>query len=339
MPQVIASNATNATARGMRTAFVNTYESMYKASQDRLGQFVDMGLPSDKLQEVYGYPNAAPHPSRWVKGQGIPESAFDFVQYTVTNFDWGLKIPFHANDVDDDQTRSLLQMARQGGMNFGLLHERIIFQLLTSATDPLLLPAIPNGPDGAAIFSTTNGAGGNRFGVANGNLLTGTGVATAAAIRTDYFSALSQFRQFQDGQGQPLFPSEMIDQGVLIIAGAANEQVFRQAFEQGITAQILQNVAAAENVGIAGVSNVILDAGLKTRIWLTSRITDNDWTIILTGIPVKPFGVQVRQELREAFYDMSNSDRSRAMKEFALQWDARFGYAVNLPYAMIRINN
>lgn len=339
MPQIIATPVTGATARGIRTAFVNTYTSMYKAQEARLREFVDMELPSDKLQEIYGYPTAAPHPRRWPRGENIPENVFDYVTYTVTNFDWGMKVPYHLNDVDDDQTRSALNMARQAGTNFGLLYERVVFQAILNTADPALLPAIVNAPDGAAIFSTTNGAGGNRFGIANGNLLTGNGVATPAAIEQDYFAALAQARQFQDGQGQPLFPSELIDGGVLIIAGAANERNFRKAFEQRITGQILQNVAAAENVALAGMSNIILDAGLKVRIWLTSRITDNDWTVIFTAVPMKPFGVQVRQPLREAIYDMSNSDRTRGTKEAAIQWDARFGLAINLPYQMVRINN
>lgn len=320
------------TARGIRQEFIDAYDAFSARINPALNACMDLGMPSDKGIELYGYFLSPPHPRIWRVGEEIPEAAFNSRTFSVVNYDWGLRIPWHENIEEDDQTKSLLPHVRQGGENFALLSERVFFQFLLGATDNDLLPAVPNAADGSALFA---GTGSTRFGATDGNIVTGGGVATVAAIQTDLFKAISRFVLFQDTEGQPLWPYERIAEAeIVIIYGSANEEVFRRAFEQKF--HIAAATTATSN---AGVSNIVADAGLKYRLWSTPRITDNDWFVFLGNAPKKSIFRQVRRNLRDNLEDMTNSDNARKTKMKALQWDCRFGFGMQEAYNAIKVNN
>lgn len=313
---------------GLRGDFWDTYLKTSDGLKPRLPLMMDLDVPSDKLTETYGYFNSAPHPRRWVRGNAIPEKGFKGVSFSVTNKDYGISIPWHVNDRMDDQTKSLFNMAQNGGAGFALLDERILYQILTGSTDLDLLESIPNAPDGVGICNATDGDGAARFGVSGGNVETGGGVASSEAIRDDYISALNRFRQFQDTEGQPLFDPSIIDSGCTVTYGVANDKVFREAFMQRMTVQ--SSVAP---------SNIILDSGLNVTLVPTPRITDNDWWVFLNGIRRKPVFRQTRQPIQEHTATMENSDWARKHKEESIQWDCRYGYGVAVPYGVCKVNN
>lgn len=315
-------SAGEALARGLRAEFVDTYKSRLDQVNTRLALVMDLDVPSDKLTEEYAYPESAPHPVRWPRGQNPSDQAFGFRSWTVTNYDWVARIPWHANDEADDQTRSLVQQAQQAGSNFALLPERVFFQILLGTTDLDLLPAAPQAPDGVALFSSST-----RFGNGSGNIVSGDGVATVAAILTNLYEATARATLFQDTQGQPLLPQELL-QTVLVIHGASNEEVFDRAFNQ----RIQQGTQA-------GVSNVVLDTNRKVVRWSTPRITDNDWFVVFPDVKHRPLFRQTRQPLQDNMEDFRNSDRTRDTKVKRLQFDARYGFGCALPYNIIKIDN
>ena len=323
--QIVYSAAT--LAGGLRGDFWDTYVSTYKAMSERVSAMMVLDVPSDKLTETYGYYRTSPHPKRWVRGNSIPEKGFKAVAFSVTNKDYGIKTSWHANDRMDDQTKSLPAFVAATAEKFGLLDERVAYQILTGATDLNLLESIPNAPDGVGICNATDGDGAARFGVTGGNVETGGGVATSEAIRDDFFSALGRFRQFQDTEGQPLLDPGTIDGGMTVTYNVGLDKVFREAFAQRITLQT------------AGVSNVILDAGLAVTLRPTSRITDNDWWVILNGVKTKPMFRQTRQPVQEHAVTMDNSDHARTTKEESWQADCRYGYGIALPYGIVKVNN
>lgn len=326
MPQVIAGNVLTA---GLRQEMADTYMKTKRRSDTRLGGVMDLNIPSDKRQEIYGLFLSASHPDRWDRGDPIPTKGFEALQYTVTNFKYGRRIQWHIDDREDDQTQTLVEQSRACGRGFAMLPERFFFELITATAD--LLPSIPTCADGAAYFATT-ALGGARFGATNGNLLTGSGVATAGAIRTDFWNAMEQFRLFQDGEGQPLHTDDVIDGGACVIYNAQNDEVFREAFLQGRTYE-------EGTVGGAAVTNTILESGMKVTLWATQRVTDNDWTVHLKNTPKKAAFVQSRTQLREYFATAETSDRSRDTGEEYIQWDQRMGVGLNIPYGDIKINN
>lgn len=326
MPQVIAGNVLTA---GLRQEMADTYLKVKRESDARLSLVMDLNLPSDKRQEIYAFFRAAPHAARWDRGDAIPTKGFEALQYTVTNFKYGRRVGWHIDDREDDQTQTLVDQARNVGRSFAMLPERFFFELLTGTAD--LLPSVPTSADGAAFFATT-ALGTDRFGVTDGNLLTGSGVASATAIRSDFWNTMEQYRLMQDGEGQPLHSDDTVDGGAVIIYNAANEEVFRETFLQGRTFE-------EGSVGGAAVTNTILESGMKVTLWSTQRLTDNDWFVFLKQPPKKAAFVQNRTQLREYYATAETSDRARDTGEEYIQWDQRMGVGINEPYGAVKVNN
>ncbi len=333
---VISANMLTA---GLRSEFADTYLKQKRASDTRVSDVMLTDVPSDKLTEIYGYFESAPHMRRWVRGKGIPSKPFASKQFSVTNKDWGQRVEWHRNDRMDDQTGTLFEAAQAAGRSAGALDERILFQIMTAASDFDLLESIPNAPDGVALFSTVDGDGAARFGATNGNLLSGSGVATGSAIRTDLWSVIAQARLYQGTEGQPLFDDAMLDAGVTIMYGAANEEVFREAFVQELTAFIRTGASTSDTGGVAAVTNTVLASGMPITLWPTQRITDNDWFVAFKGAPKKAIFSQNREALQEEFATMENSDSARETGIEYGQWHLRKGYGVALPYGLIKVNN
>ena len=323
--QLVLSAAT--LTAGIRADFARTYANKNKGVEQKLGPIMTLKMSSDKLIELYAYYESAPHPKIWPRGTDLPVKNFRSIGYNVENFDWSIGVEWHKNDRADDQTRTLFDQARQAGANFGLLTERIFFQFILATTDSDLLATIPNAPDGAVLYATTAG-GSDRFGATDGNLLSGSGVATSDDVRTDYFSAVAQFDLFQDTEGQPLWDPSDVERGTTVIYGASNRKVFADAFQQGRTLE-----------GGAALTNIIMDSGQKVTLMSTPRITDDDWFVFMNDLEVKPIFEQLRQGLQTWDQLMSNSDRARNTKQEGVQWDARMGYGISIPYGTVKINN
>lgn len=330
MPQVIASAVL---ANGLRTEFVDTYLGITNRMADsRLAKVMDLGIGATNRQHEFAYFEAAPHMDYWRRGDSIPTDAFKGVTFSTPVYTWGRRIPWHKEDRKDDQTGSLFEMARMAGQSAALLPTRFFFDLIQGRTDTL--PATPTAPDGAAIYATTAG-GANRFGVSSGNLLTGSGVASASALRTDYYNAIEQWKQFQDGKGQPLLSDELIDAGVIIIHGAANTEAFEEAFLQK-----RQGVVKGTDAGTTP-SNLVQDASRNVQLWGTSRITDNDWYVFLTAAPKLPTFLLDREGVQEftSLEGDNNSDHTRNTGEEYVQFERRAGAGIALPIGTIKVNN
>lgn len=315
---------------GLRATFSDAYKFTVDARLPRLRKVMDLGLPSDKLTELYAYYETAPYPRRWPRGEEIGSKAFKSVQFSVTNYDWARRIPWHENDREDDQTKSLFDQARSLGQHFATLHERIFFQILLSQVDPELLPAIPNAPDGAPLYDTNP-----RFGISTGNVIAGAGVATPIAVRNNIINAIETFKLMQDTERQPLWDEAMLDsEGYVIIYNVANDLIVREALKASLIA-----IGANTETSNAAISNIVVEEGYKIDLWPTQRISDDKIHVCAAGSNHKGIFQQERRAMRESFANMDNSDHSRDTKEEYLQYDARYGYGVFLPYQMILIDN
>lgn len=321
-------------ANGLRTEFRDTYLKIRNRQKDsRLSMVMDLSVNATNRKHEFGYHEAAPHMALWRRGETVPTDAFGSVQFEAVVHNWARRIPWHKNDRADEQTQSLMDMAKMAGASAGLLPERFFFDLITGNT--ATLPAVPLAPDGVAMYSATAGSGADRFGVSGGNLLSGNGVATASAIRSDYYAALEQFSLMQDGKGQPLFADEVIDQGAIVIYGAANKEAFEEAFIQTRTGVVIGSDAGSTP------TNLVQEAGRTPTLWGSQRISDTDWFIFLKAAPKLPTFLLNREGMKEyqALEGDNNSDHVRDTGEEYVQFETRQGAGIALPYATIKINN
>lgn len=326
MPEVLISS--DDLFRDVQATFLSTYRDVVGRHRS-LPEAMRLAVPSSKRRERFGYFESPPTVDRIDRGEAITEDAFRVVAYSVENLTWGKAIGFHEEDLEDLQLADIRDYARQLAVRAAQLPEQVFFQILTGSSNSRLLKSLPTAPDGASLYATT--AGGNpRFGVTNGNLITGSGVATSGAVRSDLWNAIEQAKQFQDTEGEPLLSDDVLDQGLLVIYGAQNEEVFREAFLQGRT---------VDRGGAVGVSNTILESGMSVTLWSTQRITDNDWYVFLKGAQPKPVFETLRRAPRMIDETRENSTRARRHRIFSTLLDMRAGYGVNAAYGTIKVNN
>lgn len=307
---------------GLKATFADAYKHVYEGFRAKLSKVMRLALPSDAAEEIYGYYESAPYPGLWKRGDEIKSEAFDSKQFSVVNHDFGRRIQWHRNDRMDDKTGTLFQRARELGAHWASLPERIFFQMLTGAASAELLPAVPLAADGSAFFAAS------RFGHAGGNIVTGSGVGSVAAIHNDFFTALGRFVLFQDTQGEPMFDHSILDRGVTVICSAANLQVMSQAFKGGTVEQT-----------VSSTTNIVRDAGYSVDLWPTARLTDNDFYVVLNGSEPAAFE-QIREALQEETSTMdAGGDFTHDTGEEFLQYHDRRGYGILLPNNIIQVNN
>lgn len=285
-------------------------------------------VQSDLQIETHGGFQSVAVPRRWVRGQPRHRTALSEFFVTVQNYSWDLWIDWHEEDEEDDQTHKLVARAQDGARRFTQLDERILVQNITAATDAALLPSLPNAYDGLGAISTST-----RFGVSGGNQLTGSGIGSAAAVRSDFLSALgSKFAQFQDTESQPYWtPEDLKFNNFAVVFNASNIQVFNDAF--------MTSLLPANPLGSAPVDNTWLRDNAP-QLMPTQRITDNSFYIMLIGADgVKPFVKQIRRDLRQLDQNMNNSDEARDTKEKGVGWDARYGYGLWEMRCLVKVAN
>ncbi len=319
----VMSQATLAAA--VRNLFSKTYDPMAAVSLERLRPVMDLGLPAKARTETFAAFETAPYLEYWPYGESIPHGNFRSFSWQVTCRRFGRRISWNEDDRKDDQTQSLMTRVRTLGQNAGIRHERAFFDMLQGTST--YIPAGPNAPDGASLYATTAG-GAARFGITNGNLLGGNGVGSIGVIHQDYYRGVAQALGFLDTEGQPLLDESIIDQGVTLVHGVANLEIFERAFSQ----QIVQGSSA-------GISNIVKDAMRRTKLWPTARITDNDWYLFFNGVPLKPIAHLELESLQTDDATRANSDFVRDRGEEYFQAYARDGYTINIPYGTVKINN
>lgn len=329
MPTILGGNLL---ANGLRSTFADTYSALQTKESPYLKNVFEMGLPSQARQELYAYLRAQLYPRRTPQGDVTPFEGTDSVTWTVTNVPYEAGVAWHIDDAADDQTGTLMQSAASAGRHFATLKERMFFELINGTAS--LLPTIPNAPDGVTMFSATDGTGAARFGVSGGNIVSGAGVASAAAIRGDIWKARARFRNFLDNKGQPLLDDGYLDSFTVLVPSGL-EEVAREALYQPVTA-----AAATSATSNAGVTNSVLTAGLNVKLWVSPRLSDaSDWYIFADTVPHKAAFEQTRDPMTEFVGTRSNSDHSRLTKEEYIVWRSRHGVGVGLPVQAIKINN
>jgi len=299
---------------------------------------MDLNVQATNRNHDFGYFEASPHMEYWRRGDSVPTEAMGSVNFNVPVYEWAKRVPWNKNDRKDDQTQTLMQMARQAGTSAALLPERFAFDVMQAGTD--ILPAIPNAPDGVALYNATDGSGAARFGISGGNLFSQTGV-TAAAILTDFYGAIQRFKGMLDGKGQPLLAPDILEQGFLIVHPVEITEAMETAFLQ--KRQIVPTAAGGATSTISGSqTNLILDTSKNVELWGSSRLSDvSDFYIFLKAAPKQPLFFLDREGVMElsSLEGDNNGDHTRSTGEEYIQWESRSGAGVALPFGTIKVAN
>lgn len=323
--------------RDINSMFLSTYRDTV-GQNPKLQQVMQIGVPSSKRTERFGYFESPPTLDRIDRGEAVGFDAFKAIAYSVTNLTWGKGIGWHEEDLEDIQLGDFRQVVQRLALRAAALPEEVFFQIITGAASARLLEAIPTAPDGAALYATTAG-GANRFGVSYGNLLSGGGVTTAQLVRADFWNAIEQWKQFQDTEGEPLLDDGILDQGITVVYGAALSEIFAEAFSQGRTVAYRAGTSTTDTSTSVQVTNSVMDSGQKVTLWGTQRISDNDWFCFADAISPKAVFQTSRRPPRVIEENRENSEAARRNRILGQILDMRAGFGVNAAYGTIKINN
>lgn len=322
MPQVIAGNVL---AEGLLSDYAQAYMNTRREQDSKVSMIMDVGARSFGRTDTRAYFEAAPHMRHQPMGDPIPEEGMDSKNFQTVNYPYGLRIPWHMDDREDDRTGSLKQAAEAGGKSAALSAERGLFDLLNGTTS--FIPAVPNASDGTAIFSTST-----RFEVSTGNSLTGFSVSSGPAFRAGVQAAIAQFGLFKDGKGQPLFTDAELNSPVLVICARADMFQAAEAFHIGTVAQnapTAANNAAGDNILRTVTGNIVM--------WATSRVSSGTAFVHLTGTSVKPFLMQERTKIQTAYATVENDPEARNTGREYTQWRQRLGFGVGIVPSVIKL--
>lgn len=316
---------------GIRTEFLGTYLTQLEKTESMWKRILFRTVQANSSYYQYTYPETAPYPVRQPRGT-VP--AAGGIRYRGNRIDihaFASRVFAHRDDIEDDQTGTVLQTAQRAGRNFATLMDRIAIQLILAQTDTDLLPAVGTAADGVGMYSATDGDGGDRFGISGGNIVSLGTTPDHIDIQAWIYDIMARWRRMTDTQGQPLFDPELIKQGVMLIHGPALNEEMAKALRQKM---VFQNNVALD--AAAAPSNIIIDGGVKVETYESARITDNSVRAFLLSDEIeRPAIWAEREAMYEVYADEPVSDYSRDTQQAYMQFRSRLGAGYHLPFSTI----
>lgn len=324
-------NATALFFPKLRTDFWATYQANETQVDARLAKVMNLSIPSTMASEAFGYAQAAPVARYWAEGEAIPSDEFITNLFLQRSYKFGVGVEIAQTSIEDDQSKMIMSRVLESAASFAMLKERHFYWLLSggATVDAIQMqPNLPLAPDGAALFSTTDGGGNNRFGVSNGNIQPTSGVGSALAIITDLFNGMARMAGFLNQENQPYWNPGDLAREVVIIANSQNFFAFESAMNQMFI------VASSGN---AAPTNIKIDANLKVVPILNPRLTTNNWSIHATNSPTKaPYWLE-RVAPKEVVGETGNSDVAREYDVFKLYVRSRGAIGLSLPIQSVGV--
>lgn len=325
-----------ALARKIQADYIRQWQTHYEMVKSEY-PFVKFGRGTEDYSTMFGYGTTPTYPSRVNWGDRPDEKPHKYVTWTVEQFRWMSKVVWRTLDRELSNLGSIESDALKAGDEYGGLFERVLYQIVNAGTDPLLLPTVPNAPDGAAIASATDGTGADRFGVSGGTIVPSQLWTSGQGVQNGLYAALTRMGQFLNPQGFPSCDAGVLKAGVTYIASIQLAEVIHQAFKQRFPSN------STVTAGAVQVSNLVLDAGIPVRLVLTPYITS---TTVAHVISDKLHGADGGTPLitevtakapEEKYYDASN-DRDYGERGLeGAHWESWFAASVQLPRGYVEL--
>jgi hypothetical protein len=263
--------------RAARRALI---EAAASAPKSYVGLFARR-FTSDGDRERYPYLSQAPIMKLlrdMLESAGLSDALLE-----VVNDTYAIALESGRNMLSDDQLGAIAERMREMSSLAFSFGNQLLIDAHTNATSAL-------GWDGVAFYSNSHPARG--LAPAFDNLLAGTGT-TVAALSNDINAHLTLLHSVKGENGQPLAQDRTKHVIVHNQSIAANLNI---ALHGQIVPEPIRNVAGAENVAAASISNERW-RGLSFMTVTDSRLTDNDdwFGHDVTTEQRMPFGYQERE--------------------------------------------
>jgi phage major head subunit gpT-like protein len=230
---------------------------------------------------------------------------------TVSNLDYAIGLEWKRSAIRDDQFGAIAQRMKDAVAAAFNYHNKLIITQLESSV-------VSTSYDGVSLFNDAHPARGKQTATQD-NLLTGTGVTTAA-FKTDLNAAIAAMLAFKDEGNEP------------VNAGASKFTVLVppaliQPANEAIYAKM---ISSTDNVGNQGFSFDVIVA---------SRLADaNDWFLVNNSSGARPVTFVEREAVQSQF--LGPESEYAAAKHACLfkVWGA-FGTGAGLWYSAVKTVN
>jgi phage major head subunit gpT-like protein len=242
----------------------------------------------------------------------LDEIDFTFLEdfaYEIKNKDWQNGFLVDRNTLDDSKKtlgNDIEREIKNSLSSWANFPDKLITELLEAGETGLAF-------DGVAFFANSRPKL-QKSGTTIDNLYGGTGADTVAHITADFKGATEAMRGWKAKNGDPFNYNPKF----VVICTAAAEWLFK-------------TLRDSVDIGGSGVTNIYKDS---FDIVVNDYLTDaNDWFIVNTNAPMKPFIFQRRSN---PFFDMKDEKDKKFIKYFST---ARMNAGYGNPLSIIKIKN
>lgn len=289
--------------KALRADFVKSLEQA-ESPEEVMGMILK--VPSKSNKEKYGWLGNVPQLTEWLDERKL-NGVIDY-DYEIPNKDYEATLQVDRNAVEDDQLGAIKIRVNDLAIRAKQHPRKLFFEALLAADSALCY-------DGQAFFSASHASG--KSGTQS-NIVSGTGT-TYAQLEADFDSAVIAMSSYKDDQGEPFSDGEA---KLTLICSKSLYPKFKK-------------LNTADSVD-GGATNTM--KGMVEKIVSSSRLSGNDWYLINTAAPMKPFIMQERQAAKFGSLE-ATSDRGFMSKRYLYGIDYRVGFGYGLWQYAVKINN
>ncbi len=333
MPAPVMAQET--TKRAIRQDWADTWRLRVEREQARLQGVMQMAIPSSNLAELWGFGEPAVMPSDTPWGEEPDSKTHRYRTFQTENRRQTSAVKYSRMHRELGNLGDLKADSQFAGRRFATYPVRVFFQQITGTVDSRLLPSTGLlAPDGVGPFSTVDGSGADRFGVTDGNIVSGLVVSTGTGFRSAIMGGIiPRFLSFLDPtEGEPVHDAGDVEDGILIVYPIAIYEAAAEAFNLQ-----MQPFAAATATSNASISNIFQDSGINITLWGTPRLTvATTIFVFIRGYRIPFMFEHQALGLQEYFFDHNNSPAHARKGEEELIFERWAGYGQNLPLMAIK---
>lgn len=313
---------------GIQADLISFWKQKYPIYKEQQALLIH-SLKTTNIRNVsYAFKESLPFVKLWAQGMPRKYQSFQDRIITMNKVPYEMTLSWDEYDERDDQLGDMKPHIQSAVDRFGMLPDVLIAEYINGSAS--YNPSLSLCYDGAPLYSATDGDGNARLGATGGNIVTGSGLNTAAIIH-DLAVVQQRLLSFVDPTaGMPIFSPEDVDYKnmVCIIPKTLNE-IFQKASESTFI-KLDQGTNTAEGNYMAG------KFAYKTNQYLTDV---SNWHVALKHNFWKAFCQRPPDKIENIIADASNSDRARETKENAIFMDMRTKIGPLFPGVLIEVSN
>ncbi|MFH1500115.1 MAG: hypothetical protein ABII82_20095, partial [Verrucomicrobiota bacterium] len=185
--------------------------------------------------------------------------------------------------------------------------------------------------DGLSLYTSST-----RYRTSGGNTITGTGVASGAQIRKDWFTALTRIASYRhEASGAKIWPAPHKLRYMIEFTPSLWEQVV-EAFKAEVVTQAGGSTQSADNQFIAFAKS----EGASVKLVSNAYLSGNSWYGTILGAGDRPAVLVATKDAAKAHpATMDNDGNMRARYSEGIMAHGRYGVAVAFPGSTFVVSN